>query len=567
MIDSLGRYGEMTSESIEPEDSDPHLNLTSSPISPLSQSAMALTLLSLTCFVFSYISVTEPQSDGLANATTAWRRMGYLPSICLGLGIASTFVLAHDRAMKPRLILFLSTLWAIMMGMGHQIGLGTPIGSDGWYFVELTSRFHEFGLSSTPDGYLLRPGAMVVMLVLSQLPFLTLPLTASILGLLIGTYTTYLVLEYILDSAPDVKSFLPLIAVCWSLVVTTTGDLFDYEAHALAVLGLFFFWYKTPQRTHFVMGIVIMAALCMTHMFIPLVLILSLLIQWILDGKKYNRDMALAGILLWSTWSMLFAYDSTASTLFSFLDQTPSRLVFSSLVFVLLIAILLVEKVVALPVIQNRNPRFMSHSAIFITVFAFLPLFFIKDVTLGANFSFTKRIFLYIFAPLVVSLAPIVSSFSESLPKPSEPSLLSPMVAAMILVTSLAGGIIHHKWVGRDLYFNPQTADCWDLLAEHDMQASERIVHRFLVVHSPQLVPPEDTRYAYFYYSPGNLSGNQPDEVAIVLETPDIAQRIESSGLNGTLGYQNWAMIDQIDSVCRLWSHPEYLTERAELST
>ena len=203
----------------------------------------------------------------------------------------------------------------------------------------------------------------------------------------------------------------------------------------------------------------------------------------------------------------------------------------------------------------------MSSTGILLSCAIFVPFFFYQDLQLDSvGFSFTKRVLLYTFPTLTLIIFRQFKHGINHMIGDDSGRIASPLMAILVLMVSISGGITHHRWVGRDSHFDPQTMDCWNLLEEHGMEASQRWTTRYLVVHSPQLAPPDPSHLVYFYYPPDNLSGDQPREVAVVLETPDIGWRLNRSGFADLVDYQNWVMVDEIDSVCRLWVHPEFLT-------
>mgnify|MGYP004343583467 CR=1 FL=1 len=533
----------------------------------LAGSALVINLLALTTLILSYIFVSEPQTAGLRESSTAWRRMGFLPAILVGIGIGSASFLAFCREIETRYVLALSTTWSVMIGMAHQIGLGTPIGSDGWFFVELSLRFQEFGFENVINGYLQRPLSLLLVLIVGTVPFLTYPLAASILGLVIALCTTYLTLNHILTQEQTSRYILPLIGAFWAILVTTIGDLFDYEAHALGVLILFWFWFRFSPSQHFVLGVVIICVLCMTHFFIPLILILSWFIQWLKEGDHHWRNIALVGTVIWSLWGFTIAYDSTAGVLFRPLNNAPSNLMISLMIISLILFILYIDRRISISKEEAVTSVSISSTAILASCSIITPFFLYQDLSLDSTgLSFTKRLLLYVFPSFVILILHRFSHGIGHLIGLSSGGLTSPLMAILILMVSISSGITHHRWVGRDNHFHPQTVDCWGLLEEQGMEVSQRSTIRYLVIHSPQLVPPEPTYLAYFYFSPDNLSGNQPQEVAVVLETPDINHRLNRSGFADQVDYHNWLMIDEIDSICRLWVHPEYFDRKSNQS-
>ena len=77
---------------LEPESSPVSDGGTSVQHGSLVGSALVINLLALTTLILSYIFVSEPQTAGLRESSTAWRRMGFLPAILVGIGIGSASI-------------------------------------------------------------------------------------------------------------------------------------------------------------------------------------------------------------------------------------------------------------------------------------------------------------------------------------------------------------------------------------------------------------------------------------------------------------------------------------------
>ena len=521
-------------------------------------SSFILSFLCLITLTMSYLMIPTPSWEYLGDSTTAWRRMGILPAIMVALGVGGASVFAINPRSKPEHVLHISVIWAVMIGMGHQIGLSTPIGSDGWYFVELTSRFSEFGFDPQINSYLMRPGALLLLLIASFFPFISIPIAAVGFGLIVAYLTTYIVLSHILSRNREWKIALPFIAVGWAGLVTTIGDLFDYEAHSLAVLLLFFFWYRLSIAHHRLASILVITCLCLTHTFIPLILIFSLFIQWCRDGDISKRNIGLIGLWIWCGWA-LFTFETTSLVLFSFLETQPSGGIFAVGV-VAITAIIVLLGYLFVP--EGRDRRSVEHVdmiSMLLAIVIFAPIFLYKDFshdTIG--FSFTKRIFLYMFPSLIASLFSTINAHVASHLDPARVGMVRALFISYLLLP-ITAGFIHHRWVGRDFHFQPDTENCWEMVSENGYGDVSILGNGVFFLHSPRLVPPEPTNWVYSYIDPydNDHLPHRAGNIVIVLETPDIPDSLAREGLTDEVNYSDWTLMDEVKGACRLWVDPE----------
>jgi hypothetical protein len=445
--------------------------------------------------------------------------------------------------------------------MGHQLGVASPIGSDGWFFLELAQRHLEFGSTPLIDGYLTRPGVLFLVEWVWWISPNHAPLAAAMIGIFLSISLYLLMTTTLLRELDGRGRWIPIACAGYAGMFLSGWNPAMYSAQLLSIV----LWYvivhlrlKQGAETDPIIWIAILL-LSITHIFTPLILLFVLLAESRFNDRqgRSSRWLAVGVYCCWFIWSITVAQDSTLRYL-DYLDGLIDEQTAISIGIIVALALFIFAA--RHSGAEKKQRLGVRRSSIIIGVLAFSPILYLMESVLGAQ-NFLPRMLIFMFIPVSYFLCKTPSKFGFE--KLGDLFSQSKRIAVVIIISILVGasmGISHSLWVQRSLVMPEDTADCWDAAQEVGIWSLvDRNGTQWQVIHSPQLRPPTADPVARdLFESLGESNYIVFDRIGAVIETVDMIHRSEVENLDTT--WQAWDHLGGVPGSCRILVRPTLST-------
>lgn len=508
-------------------------------------------------FMILYLFSPSPRRDGLQSWNTA--ELLWTPAIPIILSISIAFFVFATLWWKldDKAIIIGSTGILFLTTMGHQLGVASPIGSDGWFFLELAQRHLEFGSTPIIDGYLTRPGALfLVEWVWWLLPDHA-PLAAALIGILLSISLYLLMTTTLLRELDGRGRWIPIACAGFAGMFLSGWNPAMYSAQLLSIV----LWYvivhfrmRSGAETDLIIWIAILL-LSITHIFTPLILLFVLLAESRFDDcqGRSARWLAFGVYFLWFIWSITVAADSTLRYLDYFGGLIDEQTAIS---IGMIVSLALFIAAARHPGKEKTQRIGVRRSSVIIGVLAFSPILYLMESALGAQ-NFLPRMLIFMFIPVSYFLCKIPAKFEfEKLRDLFSPSKGIAVVLMISILVGVSMGFSHSLWVQRSLVMPEETADCWDAAKDVGIWSLvDENGTQWQVIHSPQLRPPTGNPVARdLFESLGESDYIVFDRIGAVIETVDMVHRSEVENLDAT--WQTWDHLGGVPGSCKILVRP-----------
>ena len=520
---------------------------------------LVIAVVSSVIFILLYSIAPVETTAQLRSGNTAW--LLWTPFILISLGAAVTsFTFASlKQTLSAKELIIGSAVMMTLITIGHQLGISSPIGADGWFFTELSLRHYQFGNAIVIDSYLIRPGVLLLIeWSWRLLPSLT-PLIASIVGFLLS-FALFLTMcsalhHYSLEAQ---RRWLPVVAAGFAGLMLSGWNPAQFSAQLLALV--LWFWivhHKLKVGAHrekIVWAAIILMVI--THLFTPLFLFSVLFFEGRMKDARGRsaRILASGGFGLWIVWAVGPAAKNTTGLLSAAGTPLPMSLI---VLFAALIIFLLILYASRHPGGVKKEDVGVKIENIYWGVLCIVPLLLLAESVLGVH-SFLPRIATLLFVPLGLILFKIPSKIKVQGWIESEmPRQQISVILAISLLVGVAMSIAHAQWVERSMVMPKETVQCWDAAEDSGLWGLVDLDgDRWFIAHSPQSRPPTDNGlFRDLFDSIGEGKDRPIESIGAIIETVDMAERMNIEGYSQE--WQQWDEHESIDGVCKIFVRPE----------
>ncbi len=514
-------------------------------------------------FILLYLIAPVETSAQLRSGNTAWLMWTPLILISLGSAVTSFTFASLKQTLSARELIIGSAVMMTLITIGHQFGVSSPIGADGWFFTELSLRHYQFGNAIVIDSYLIRPGVLLLVEWSWRLLPSMAPLLASIVGVLLS-FALFLTMCSALhhSSLEGQRIWLPVVAAGFAGLMLSGWNPAQFSAQLLALVLWFWIVHHRlkvgAHRDRMVWAAIILMVI--THLFTPLFLFSVLFFEGRMKDERGRsaRILASGGFALWIVWAVGPAAENTAGLLSAAGTPLPMALIvlFSALILFILI------------LYAWRHPGGVETEDVGIKIenicwgiLSIVPLLLLAESVLGVR-SFLPRMATLLFVPLGLLLMKIPSQIKvqgwieNGIPRQQISAIL-----AISLLVGAAMSIAHGQWVERSMVMPKETSQCWDAAEDSGLWGLIDLGgNRWFIAHSPQLRPPTDNgTFRDLFDSIGEGKDRPMESIGAIIETVDMAERMNIEGYSQE--WQQWDEHESIDGVCKIFVRPEISSE------
>ncbi len=467
-----------------------------------------------------------------------------------------------------------SLLITVVVVTSFQFSIASPMGPDGWFFVEASIRFRDFG-SLTREYYSYFDHPLIMMVCQ---PFITIwPGKAALICTLFGIIMSVGYFSIILFALHEYENF-ERWGVVGALVITALLSIYwnpvQFSAQLLSLVmiySVFHIFLRTNGNSSIVMAIVIALILPVTHLFAPIFLISALLAEALLRTELSVRALSISFIC---SISFLFWNLTQAESYFlNQIDPLPyvAKNYLTSLPFTLFCCITL--HVFIYYRLRKLGPRRnavwgegtgIRNLSILAGCFALLPVLYIQDAaTLAARF--TPRLVVYSVVPLIAwsrypsiwAIEYLDRSFTEDVRK----KIITLSITSILSAVTVFG---HVNLSQRTWILPEDTIDCWDdseklgipvLMTRTRMSMDDLYYEGSTILISPMVISPTLPHYYYKLVDngDGSISGSSEikEDIVAIIMSADMPTRIERSGPD--IDLSNFTIVGATSNACEYW--------------
>ena len=495
-------------------------------------------------------------------------RFLWTPWIPISLGASvSLFMISSFRGLSStNHIVAAIIMIMIQILLSPQFSEFSPIGADGWWFVEIGERYSKIGVTST-EGYTSRMLTVVPYQVFTgAFPSLG-PQFASLLGLLMSIYWIYLICWQVRQNAHFQKWGVPAFTFVFFLMVAWWSPLM-YSAQLLGLILAYLIFHYIPRGPKdWAIFSLMLCAISATHLQASIIVGIIMFVDgW--SGTPESRNSRWAAFILGS----FFIFWNFTVASHSFFNQIPDAVseqisirffhLFIPLLFLTLISELFQIK-------KNRENPYswgggngVRNISIVIGCIIALPLMYYADVRIGAS-RMAPRLVGYCLVPLLIwGMALIDSVMRRAESKFEETSFMNILLALAVIAGTLSAHA-HSSYVSRTYLLPDEMADCWDDAEERGLVGLVVANHNRHVLHGPAMMAPSTDEYFWKFTrlaDEQNITQWHLDTgIIAVMESPDLGKSLERFRIDGF--YDDWELIAETPGACRFWVHPDYVED------
>lgn len=523
-----------------------------------------------------------PDDLELRMATPFASRFIWTPFIPFFVGLSSfSFLYGSISGTFERLQTYTAAvLLTIVVVISFQFSIASPMGPDGWFFLEATIRFRDFG-SLTREYYSYFDHPMIMMICQ---PFITIwpaeaALICTIFGVILGV-AYFSIILFALYEHENFEKWGVIGALVISALLSIYWNPVQFSAQLLSLVmiySVFHILLGATNNSSIIIAVVIAIILPVSHLFAPVFLISALLAEAFLRTDLSNRALLISFIC-----SISFLFWNLTQAEAYFLNQIEplpyiAKNYITSLPFTLFCCILLHATVFYR--FRKLGPRTeavwgdgsgIRNLSILAGCFALLPVLYIQDAaTLAARF--TPRLIIYSIVPLIVwSRYPsmwVIKKLDREFTKEARKIIIAVAMTSILSAVTVFG---HVNLSQRTWILPVDTIDCWEdseelgipvLMTRTKMSMDDKYYEGSTILISPMVISPTLPHYYYKLIDngDGSISGSSEisDDIVAIIMTSDMPTRIERNGPE--INYSNFTIMGSTSNACEYWVKNELL--------
>ena len=456
------------------------------------------------------------------------------------------------------------TIFLIFMSV--QLATTSPVGVDGWFFLENAQYFSKFGESGRA--------------IYDSHPLVLLPVDfqirifgsngrnmAMILGFLMSLYWIY-----VISSAVSKSETFKITGV---LVFTSVGLYFlasgwyplRYSSHLLALTLGHYLIHKESSALSYI-DVAVAFFLAISHPFSPLVFGCILFIDSFSRRDRARRSQSLYLIislifLIYNLEGLTKRFDNLGIDI---LSSSYIRYILFSIPFIFLFLQLLAEKI-----FQPRGKSLLntgsgvSNISVLLGCIIAIPFLLVADNQTGAS-RFTHRLITYSIVPLMYALDFSIFKIKEAVGSVIKKEILNLLIALLCVSNSFGVAVLHLSHLQNAEVMPENMTECWDMVEESGALAIIEENHEkgYSIVISDQTHPPLSNLlyYNFLKTGDGNRIGNTASESIIgMLEIPGLYERLRANPAFPEIANEDWVVIGEVPGACRMWLDSDLVPE------
>ena len=517
----------------------------------------------------------SPEDLDLRLSSPFASRFIWTPAIPILVGLSSFFLLfgsLSEKFNKTQTYIssvFLSTL----VVMSFQFAVSSPMGPDGWFFVEASVRFRDYG-SMTREYYSYFDHPLIMVLVQ---PFITIwpshaALFASIIGFLLGV-TYFSVVYYAISQHENFEQWGVLASLFFAALLSIYWNPIQFSAQLLSLVMIYSTFHIFLSKDNHKMQYAFLVAILLpvAHLFAPIFLIAALLTESFLRTELSSKALLISFIcsvsfLLWNLTQAEAYFLNQIKPLPDSLQNLATSLSFTLFFCVLLHALLFyrIKKMGRRKDAVWGEGSGIRNLSILFGCLALLPILYLQDAaTLAARF--TPRLIVYSVVPLVVWSRYPIEWANSIIDQNFE--VKTTKLTAILLASVLLSGITvfgHTNLADRTWILPEETSDCWDdseelgipvLMTRTRNSMDDKYYEGSTILISPMVIAPSLPIYYYKLVDNGDGSISEYSEInndiVAIIMTSDMPIRLERDGPN--INFEEYTQIGSTNNACEYW--------------
>ena len=454
----------------------------------------------------------------------------------------------------------------IQILISPQFAEFSPIGADGWWFVEIGERYSKLGVTST-EGYTSRMLTVIPYQVFTSIFPEHGPAFASLLGILMSTYWIYLICSQVRNHEHFHRWGIPAFTFVFFLMVAWWSPLM-YSAQLMGlILAYLIFHYRPTDFRKWIIFTALLCAISATHLQASIVVGIIMFVDgW--SGSPESTNSRWAAFILGS----FFIFWNFTVASHSFYNQVPDSITEVVTVrFYHLFAPLLLLTLLSEVNNRTRNSETMGkwgdgngvrNLSIVVGCIIALPLMYMADVRIGAS-RMAPRLVGYCLVPLLIwGMTLIESTMKKAETRLEEASLLNSLIVLAVIAGALSAQA-HTSYASRTYLLPDEMSGCWDDAEERGLVGLVIANHNRHVLHGPATMSPSTD---YYFWKFTRLADEQNITqwhldigIIAVMESPDLGKSLDRFEINGF--FDDWELVAETPGACRFWVHPDYVDD------
>ncbi len=533
-----------------------------------------LGLLSSSLVLLLYLA--SPDDLELRMSTPFASRFIWTPAIPFFVGVSSfSFLYGSITGKFDKKQTFASSLLlSIVVVMSFQLSIPSPMGPDGWFFVEASIRFRDFGsLTREYYSYFDHPFTLMICQ-----PFITIwPDKAALICTIFGIVMGVAYFSIILFALYEHENF-ERWGVMGSLVISALLSIYwnpvQFSAQLLSLVmiySVFHIFLRTDGKSYLATTVVIAIVLPVTHLFAPIFLIVALMAESLLRTKLSFRALSISLIcsisfLFWNLTQAESYFLNQIQPLPEMAKNSLTSLPFTLFccLFIHLAIYLRIRKLGTRVNVVWGEGTGIRNLSILAGCFGLLPVLYIQDAaTLAARF--TPRLIVYSVVPLIIwSRYPsiwIIELLDRNFSEDNRKAIIAVLMTAVLSSVTVFG---HVNLSQRTWILPEDTIDCWDdsedlgipvLMTRTRMAMDDIYYEGSTILISPMVISPTLPHYYYKLVDNGDGSISDSSEISgdivAVIMTSDMPIRMERDGPE--IDIANFTIVGATSNACEFW--------------
>ena len=484
----------------------------------------------------------------------------------VGLSIAlpmySNFIIPSN---KTHNIISINLIFIILL-LSPQFAEASPIGVDGWWFLEIADRYSMYGVSNS-EAYTQR------MMILLPLEFLTrifsndvAPLVASFFGLLFSILWISIISTTIMfEEGFDRWSIPAFTFIAFLMVFWWNPLMFSAQLLGLLISAFIIHYNNNNNSKYHILYLVSLCLISITHMQSSIIVGLILSIDALKNSPRsyFSRYSALLLGLFFIYWNFTVAE-------YSFRQQFGNsslryQIQYWHLLMPLIILSLTSE--INYRLRRKNNIGLLTHRegihnmSILGGCILALPLMAYVDFRIG-EIRLTPRLLAYAIVPLLCWGIKLINHVMIKIKLKSNETQMTYIFLVLVLFSSILSPLAHVSHSSRTYLIPDETIGCWNMADDAGLVGLIKNNPGLdnTVIHTPITISKSTDRYFARFIRLGDettLNQQTIENISGVLQTVDADIALEKFGIGDI--YDDWYLAGEIGGACRFWVNPEYI--------
>jgi hypothetical protein len=518
--------------------------------------------ISLICPILYFLSPEDgsPEFPSLYASRYLWT--DFIP-----LSISVFVLLATYQSLMGKFSIFetkaVSILILFLIFMSVQFATTSPVGVDGWFFLENAQYFSIFGESGRA--------------IYDSHPLVFIPVDfhirifgsdgrniAMIMGMIMSLYWINTIASAVSSSTNFRRTGVLIFSAMGLYFIVTGWYPLRYSAHLLALTLGHYLVHKESKKTSIAdLGVAFFLAI--SHPFSPLVFGCMFFVDAFSRRDRARRSQAL--YLLISLTFLVYNLDGLTSRFenygISILSSENVRYLLFSVPLIFFSMQILVERIW-----EPREDGLIktgsgiSNVSVLIGCIIAIPFLLVADNQTGAS-RFTHRLVTYSIVPLLFVLDYCFYRIIEEFRKVTKAKVFNFTVSMVCIINGFGVAILHDAHVRSAEVMPENMTECWDMVEDTGALAIIENNHEkgYGIIISDQTHPPVSNLFYYNFLKTGDGSriGDTDSQSLIgMLETPGMFDKISTYQHFST---ENFVVVGEVNGACRLWIDSDLKSE------